>query len=143
MSRRFLLFLFTFLLLATAVRADTLDRWVACEFVPGRMIVSFSEDIQFRSSLDDTEPALLTNFDSLNEIFHEFEFTHAQRLVPDETLGRLKVAPDLYHTYVMNFRNEYPVHDVLSRLASDAHVTRAEPDLVYRTCRVPNDALWS
>ncbi|MBU1983598.1 S8 family serine peptidase, partial [bacterium] len=92
--------------------------------------------------MTDAEPALVTNIPTLNALFSEFECTSAQRLVPDGILGRLKVAPDLYHTYVLTFRSEYPVLDVLDRLAGDANVVLVEPDLIARISRVPNDALW-
>lgn len=123
--------------------AGGMDRWSSCDLEPGRLIVSFDAGIQISPNLDEADQVLLSNSESLNEIFREFEFTHARRLVPDGTLARLRVAPDFYHTYVLSFRDEYPALDVLSRLESDPAIMRVEPDLLRRIRRVPNDALWS
>ena len=128
---------------AVGAATASVDRWTSCEFTPGQLIVSFSDDIRIHPNLDEADGVLVTNSGTLNEIFREFEFTHARRLVSDGTLARLRVAPDFYRTYVMTFRSEYPVLDVLSRLESDPGIARVEPDFVYRFRRIPNDALWS
>ncbi|MDD5087234.1 MAG: S8 family serine peptidase [bacterium] len=123
--------------------AGSVDRWSSCNFTQGQLIVTFSDDIQINSRLDEESGVLSTNSVSLNDIFREFDVTQARRLVPDGILSKLRVAPDFYRTYLVSFREDYPALNVLSRLESDPGVIRVEPNVVYRIRRIPNDALWS
>jgi hypothetical protein len=118
------------------------DQWAQCEYLPGRLIVDFAPSMNSRIPTPGQNGILQVGVPSLDEIFQEFEFTKAYRLVPDGIIARLKTPPDLYRTYVLIFRNEYPALDVLDRLSKDINVTSVEPDLLARICRVPNDDLW-
>ena len=125
------------------VLAGAADQWISTEYLPGRLIVDFTESVNPRvPALDDNGIAQI-GIPSLDEIFQEFEVSAATRLVPDGIIAKLKTPPDLYRTYVLVFRPEYPALDVLERLAADVNVKSVEPDLLYRAFNVPNDALWS
>jgi len=137
------MFVLGLLWMTASAAASDLNRWLACDMTPGQLIVSVHEDVRFEPSLDEANDVLRSNSESLNEVFREFEFNHARRLVPDGILARLRVAPDFYHTYVLSFRSEYPVLNVVSRLAFNPAVVHVEPDMIYRIRRIPNDALWN
>ncbi|MCX6600387.1 MAG: S8 family serine peptidase [bacterium] len=119
------------------------DRWSDCEFQPGRLIVSFKAEGLPEFDRDKPAEPLGVGVKSLDELFSRYEATSLRRLVPDGILSRLKTSPDLFCTYVLSFSPHYSVLDALDDLARDPNVRAVEPDLLRRTCRVPNDPLWS
>ncbi|HEY3296267.1 MAG TPA: S8 family serine peptidase [bacterium] len=141
--RHWLALLLTLLVVCSlSVSARESDRWAQAEFLPGRLIVDFTPQVKVHaSSVDDA--LMATGVESLDALFTEYEVRAAWRLVPDGTLSRLKVAPDLYSTYVLEFNEGALVLDALDRFAADSHVRRIEPDVVCRTFRTPNDSYWT
>ncbi|MFZ5433659.1 MAG: S8 family serine peptidase [Calditrichota bacterium] len=119
------------------------EQWAGCEFTPGRLIVTFDPSVQFAHNASGSGDWPMASSASIRAMFEEFEVHSVRRLIPDGILRRLKVSPDFYDTYIVDFRAEYPVLDVLDRLAADKDVRRIEPDLIRRVFRTPNDALWN
>jgi subtilisin family serine protease len=119
------------------------EKWTASEFLPGRLIVRFDPESAPDLDASKSDMPVRSGANSLDELFTRFEIKHVRRLVPDQILNRLSTPPDLYHTYVVSFAPAYPVLDVLDAFARDQHVKAVRPDLLFRLCRVPNDALWS
>jgi subtilisin family serine protease len=118
------------------------QQWERSEYLPGRLIVSFAPQVQIPHSYADNR-ILTSNVASVTALFDEFEVTTARRLVPNGILSRLRVAPDFYHTYVVEFHGGQSVLNAVDRFAADAFIQSVEPDLLCRTFRNPNDALWS
>ncbi len=139
---RWLIFVACLVMISIAALAGPGDQWAQCEYLPGRLIVDFAPSINPHVPTVSQSGIVQLGIPSLDELFQEFEVTMAYRLVPDGIIARLKTPPDLYRTYVLIFRREYPALSVLDRFASDPNVTSVEPDLLSRTCRAPNDNLW-
>jgi subtilisin family serine protease len=126
----------------TSIFAAWSNQWTSCEYLPGRMIVSFNESIGNRVPVDLGKGVVEVGIPELDELFEEFEVVSAFRLVPDAILNRLKMPPAVYRSYIIEFRPEYPVLDVVDRFHANRYVNNAEPDLLARTKRVPNDPRW-
>lgn len=127
---------------ALSASARESDRWSQSEFLPGRLIVDFTPNVKIRASAVDFATSV-SGVASLDVIFREFNVSVVRRLVPDGILARLRVAPDFYNTYVVEFPDGYTVLDALDRFAGDINVSWVEPDLLYHALRIPNDAYWS
>ncbi|MBU1919989.1 S8 family serine peptidase [bacterium] len=118
------------------------DQWSRSDYLPGRAIVNFDESIGSRIPMDRGKGVVELGLPEIDELFEEFEVTSARRLVPDGILDKLLIVSNVYNSYVIEFRNEYAVLGVVDRLQSNKYVTNAEPDLLRRMSRTPNDALW-
>ena len=140
---RWSLFLLLFTVTSLPVIGGPADQWTESEYLPGRLIVDFSQSINPRVPALDQNGIVQLGIPSLDNIFQEFEVTKAVRLVPDGIIAKLKTPSDLYRTYVLVFRPEYSVLDALDRLAGDANVVSVQPDILYRIDRIPNDAFWN
>jgi subtilisin family serine protease len=143
MSRRLSLCLIFLVALSAPVVARESDKWTTCEYLPGKLIVDFTPDVKLPDKIHLNGESVTTGVASLDAIFKTYEVHSARRLVPDGILSRLKAAPDFYHTYVLDFRDGFPVLDVLDALAVDSHVRLVVPDLLRRIFRVPNDPHWT
>ncbi|MBI5059408.1 S8 family peptidase [candidate division KSB1 bacterium] len=129
--------------LATLAGARVSDQWATCEYLTGRMIVDLTVDIGPRIPALDQSGIVQLGLPEFDALCREFEVSSCFRLVPDESLDRLRVPPDLYRTYVLIFRAEYPVLNVIDRFAEVGYVNFAMPDLLYRADRTPNDPRWN
>lgn len=137
-----LLFLALTLCVMTDLQAAWSDQWSRSEYLPGRAIVNFDASIDSRIPMNQGKGVIELGLPEIDEIFEEFEVTAAYRLVPDGILDKLVLVSDVYRSYIIEFRHDYPVLEVVNKLQSCKYVTNAEPDLLRRMSRVPNDALW-
>jgi serine protease len=129
--------------LATMAGAHASQQWADADYLNGRMIVDLKTDVDPRVPAVEGSGIVQLGIAEFDELCREFEVTVCFRLVPDESLNKLKVPPALYRTYVMIFREEYPVLNVLDRFSSLSCVNYAMPDLLYHEDRTPNDQRWN
>jgi subtilisin family serine protease len=140
---RWLLILFSVLVFALMACAGAADQWTSAEYLPGRLIIDFAPSVSPHVPAIDRSGIAQIGIPSLDALFADVGAWDVYREVPDGILARLKTPPDLYRTYVLVFRAEHPVLDVLERFAADPYVKDVQPDLLCRVYRTPNDALWS
>ncbi|MBK6767059.1 MAG: S8 family serine peptidase [bacterium] len=133
-----------FLLFAHSVLAGPADRWAGIDYLSGRLLVVLDE------SAGDRVPALSDvgiveiGIAELDQRFNEFECTSMRRLVSDAILDQVATAGlDIYRTYILTFRPEYPVMIVLESFSVSDFIKEVEPDIIYRSDRTPNDPQFS
>lgn len=119
---------------------QTVSPWDQADFLPGRAIVQFQPGVKLTVTPHQT---IRGGNPALNKLFADLGAYAARRLVPDGTLERLKAAPDFYDVYVIRFDRQQPVLAALAALLADPLIVRAEPDLLHRAFRIPNDPMWS
>ena len=137
------LFLALTLCIAVQLNAAWSDQWKTSEYLPGRAIVNFDESVGPRVPTDYGKGVVEFGLPEIDRLFEEFEVTSARRLVPDAILDKLTLASNVYQSYIIEFRKEYPVLDVVDQFKSNKYVLNIEPDLLQRTFRVPNDPFWN
>jgi len=129
--------------LATAF-AGTAEQWMGVDYLPGRALVVLNETAANVTPRVNEAGIVETGVSNLDNVLAEFQCSSMQRLIPDGVLNRIPSAnPEAYRTYVLVFRSEYPVLTFLEQLLATSYVTFAEPDVMQRLFRTPNDTQFS
>ncbi len=132
------------LFMSRAAVAGQTERWAGIDYLSGRILLVLDESVGDRTPALNSLGIVEIGVADLDQRFDEFECTSMRRLVPDAILDRVPTAgPEIYRTYVLVFRPEYPVMAVLESFTKSAFVQDAEPDMLYRASRTPNDAQFS
>lgn len=127
----------------TPIYAAESEKWETCDVLPGRLIVSFKDVLVAEFNCRDGKDAGKTGNAAIDDLFSRYEILRVKRLVPDGILNRLVTPPDFYQTYILFFPAHFSTLDVLDDFALNPYVRSAEPDVLRKVFRVPNDALWS
>jgi subtilisin family serine protease len=142
MRRRLVLCLMMLVALFLTATAGESEKWSQSEYLPGRLIVEFSPSVKIReSSVDDA--VVVTGNAALDALFSEVIVRSVRRWVPDQTLARLRVPPDLYNVYVVEYAGGQQVLDAIDLFAANGEVLHVQPDLLCRVKRAPNDPYWN
>ncbi|MBL0061098.1 MAG: S8 family peptidase [bacterium] len=124
--------------------AGSSDRWQGVDYLNGRALIVFSEAGSEISPRVGEAGVVEVGVSELDAIFQEFECTKMIRLIPDAILDKVPTAsPEAYRTYFLEFRTEYPVTAFLDAMLQSQYVTYAEPDILQRMSRTPNDDRWN
>lgn len=128
---------------STAI-AGLSERWAGIDYLSGRLLVVLDESTGDRLPVLNDLGIVEIGIAELDQRFDEYECTAMHRLVPDAILDQVPTAgPDIFRTYVLIFRSEYPVMTVLESFGSSSYIRDVEPDIIYRTDRTPNDAQFT
>ncbi|MFH1011094.1 MAG: S8 family serine peptidase [bacterium] len=113
------------------------------EWVPGHLIVNLkaSAGAAIPVTLDDGIVSM--GIPSLDGLLAAYRIYEAKRLVPDEILSRLEFSPDFGRLYLLSFPITTDVLSMRADFEANPYVQYAEPDLLRRILRNPNDPLWS
>lgn len=137
-------FLMLLLGLLACAQAGPVEQWQGVDYLQGRALVVLNDNASDVVPHVNEFGVVETGVAELDAILEEFECRSMARLVPDAILDRIPTAsPEAYRTYVLVFRAEYPVLTLLENLLATAHVQYAEPDVLQRMFRTPNDSQFS
>lgn len=126
--------------ISSTALAGPSDRWVGVDYLSGRLLVVLDESVGDRTPALNSLGIVEIGIGELDQRFDEFECTAMKRLVSDAILDQVPTAgPEIYRTYILSFRSEYPVMTVLESFSTSVYVQDVEPDMIYRTDRTPND----
>ncbi len=124
--------------------AGTGDQWAGVDYLNGRLLLVMSEEFDGQGLGFDEFGFVHAGIPDLDARFVEFKCQSFKRLVPDAILDRIPTAlPEAYRTYLLEFDSEVPVMTVLESFAASEFVSNAEPDILYRLFRTPNDPQFS
>jgi len=115
------------------------------EWLPGRLLVNFSENVGEIQTQERLNGALsLDNAGIIDETLQRFQVSGVFRIVPDQILSRMPVAPDAARLVSINFPDTYDVIEVRDALLSLSEVIYAEPDFLLKSFEtIPNDISWN
>ncbi|NUO18402.1 S8 family serine peptidase [bacterium] len=130
--------------LCTIAAAGSGERWYGVDYLNGRALVVLSDAGEEMEPVIGGDGIVSVGSEQLDAVFREFECTSMSRLIPDAILDKVPTAsPDAYRTYLLKFRTEYPVLAFLDALLATPYVKYAEPDVLQRLFRIPNDDRWN
>ena len=140
---RFLLAIALGLLLVGSSFAGARD-YSGCEWVPGRLIVDFTEDV---GTLYETESAdgtpVKVGVPSVDELLRQYDITLMYRIADDLMLSKIKYPPDYYRLVVLQGPEDIDVMQMMRDFDANAHVASTWPDLLHKVYdSEPNDANW-
>lgn len=127
-----------------AAIAGPSDQWMGADYLSGRAIIVMAENAEGINPQVNEAGIVEVGIPSVDAVFSEFECTSMKRLMPDAILNKVPTASqEAYRTYYLAFRPEYPVVTFLEAMLGTDYVSIAEPDILQRLYRTPNDALFS
>jgi subtilisin family serine protease len=112
------------------------------EWVPGHLIVNFKASVGAATPVTLDDGIVSMGIPALDELLETYQVYQMRRLVPDGILARMKYPPDFARLYVLYFPETMDVPAMASTFAANSVVESAEPDLLRRINRAPNDPLW-
>ncbi len=112
-------------------------------WVPGHLIVNLKASVGAATPVTLDNGIVSMGIPSLDELFTTYQVYQMKRLVPDGILARMKFPPDFGRLYVLYCPETIDVPGMVSDFATNSLVKSAEPDLLRRINRNPNDPLWS
>jgi hypothetical protein len=132
------------LTIVSAAVAGPSEQWMGVDYLNGRAIVVMGESADGISPSINSAGIVEVGIPSVDAVFSEFECTVMKRLIPDAILDKVPTASaDAYRTYLLEFRTEYPVVSFLEAMLATPYVSVAEPDLLMRLSRTPNDTQFN
>jgi len=112
------------------------------EWLPGHLIVNFKASVGARTPVTLDDGTVSMGISSVDELLATYQVYEAKRLVPDGILSRLDYPPDFGRLYVLYFPEAMDVLSMIPDFEANAYVKWAEPNLMQKILRTPNDPLW-
>lgn len=142
---RFLLTVVLGIVLVGSAFATAGRDYSGCEWVAGRLIVNFTEDV---GTLYETESAdglpITIGVPDVDELLRQYKITLMYRIADDLMLSKIPIPPDYYRLVVLQGPEDIDVMQMMRDFDANRHVAETWPDLLHHVFDTePNDPNWT